>query len=253
MRNRLIVLALAFVFLALAVETDSFFRPRAFPPDRAEFPIRGIDVSHHQGNIDWQRVAADDVAFAIIKATEGGDHVDDAFAENLRQARAAGLAVGAYHFFTFCRPGADQAKNFLSVVPRGEPLLPPVVDIEFHGNCPNRPSPTELSAELLAFLGPVEAAYGKPAIIYITDEAAPTYAAHIAVRQRWLRSIAMPPKEENWVYWQYLDTGRVDGIDGAVDLNVLNGGPARLSELFSPAPESTFSGTPSLAGTPRSP
>ncbi|TIT85219.1 MAG: lysozyme, partial [Mesorhizobium sp.] len=152
--------------------------------------------------------------------------------------------VGAYHFFTFCRPGADQARNFLSVVPRGEPLLPPVVDIEFHGNCPDRPSPAELSAELLAFLGPVEAAYGKPVIIYITDEAAPTYAARIAPRQRWLRSIAMPPKEEDWVYWQYLDTGRVDGIDGDVDLNVLKGGPARLSELFAPAPQSASSGTP---------
>lgn len=239
----MIVLALAFVFLGLAVWAEGFFRSRAFPPDRAEFPIRGIDVSHHQGNIDWHRVAANDVAFAIIKATEGGDHVDNAFAENLHQARAAGLAVGAYHFFTFCRSGADQAKNFLSAVPRGEPLLPPVVDIEFHGNCPNRPSPAELNAELLAFLGPVEAAYGKPAIIYITDEAAPIYASHIAVRQHWLRSIAMVPKEQDWIYWQYLDTGRVDGIDGDVDLNVLKGGPARLSELFASAPEPSSSET----------
>ncbi|TGU69877.1 lysozyme, partial [Mesorhizobium sp. M1C.F.Ca.ET.144.01.1.1] len=121
-----------------------------FSPDRAEFPIRGIDVSHHQGQIDWQRVAADDVAFAIIKATEGGTHVDTEFATNLREARAAGLAVGAYHFFTFCRPGADQAKNFIAAVPRGEALLPPVVDIEFGGNCPQRPSPQQLNAELAA-------------------------------------------------------------------------------------------------------
>ncbi|WP_425374765.1 GH25 family lysozyme [Mesorhizobium tamadayense] len=243
----MIVLALAFVFLALAIWVESFFRPRAFPPDRAEFPIRGIDVSHHQGRIDWQRVAADDVGFAIIKATEGGDYVDDAFAENLRQARAVGLAVGAYHFLTFCRPGADQAKNFVSVVPRGAPLLPPVVDIEFHGNCPRRPSSEELRTELLAFLGPVEAAFGKPAIIYITDDAAQAYSVHIADRQLWLRSLQAPPKEDDWVYWQYLDTGRVDGIDGDVDLNVLKGGPARLSELFAPAPESNS------AGTPRSP
>lgn len=54
--------------------------------------MRGIDVSHHQGDIDWQRVAADDVAFAIIKATEGGDHIDDAFATNLSEARAAALS-----------------------------------------------------------------------------------------------------------------------------------------------------------------
>jgi lysozyme len=232
----LIVLALALLFLGLATWAEGFFRPRAFPPDRGEFPLRGIDVSHHQGRIDWRRVAADDVAFAIIKATEGGDHVDDAFAENLRGARAAGLAVGAYHFFTFCRPGADQAKNFISQVPLGEQLLPPVVDIEFHGNCPRRPSPDELNAELLAFLGPVEAAYGKPAILYITDEAAPIYSAHMPIRRRWLRSLRGPLNEGDWVYWQYLDTGRVDGIDGDVDLNVLKGGPAMLTELFAPAP-----------------
>jgi len=239
----LIVLPLAAVFLALAFGAESFVRPRAFPPDRAEFPMRGIDVSHHQGRIDWQRVAADDVAFAIIKATEGGDHVDDAFAENLRGARAAGLAVGAYHFFTFCRPGADQASNFIATVPRGERLLPPVVDIELHGNCPRRPSPAELNAELLAFLEPVEAAFGKPAIIYITDEMAPTYAAHLPARLRWLRSLKGPLGEDDWVYWQYRDTGRVDGVEGDVDLNVLKGGPARLSELFAQTPESNSSGT----------
>ena len=109
---------------------------------------------------------------------------------NLREARAAGLAVGAYHFFTFCRPGADQAKNFISVVPHDQPLLPPVVDIEFGGNCPQRPSPEQLNAELQAFLGPVEAAFGKTAIVYLTDEAEAAYAGQIAARQLWLRSLA---------------------------------------------------------------
>lgn len=234
MRKRRVFLGLAFVVLALAA--GSFFWPRAFSPDRTRFPVRGIDASHHQGRIDWRRVTADDVAFAIIKATEGGDHVDDAFAGNLSEARAAGLAVGAYHFFTFCRPGADQAKNFISVVPRTGPLLPPVVDIEFHGNCLRRPSPDELNAELLAFLGPVEAAFGKPAIIYLTDDAAQMYSAHIVERRRWLRSLETPPKEDDWIYWQYLDTGHVDGIDGNVDLNVLKGGRETLAQLSAPSP-----------------
>ncbi|TIX12925.1 MAG: lysozyme, partial [Mesorhizobium sp.] len=171
-----------------------------------------------------------------IKATEGGDHVDDAFATNLREAREAGLAVGAYHFFTFCRPGGDQARNFISVVPRGEPLLPPVVDIEFGGNCPQRPSAEQLNTELQAFLGPVEAAFGKPAIVYLTDEAAQAYSAHIAVRPRWLRSLAMRPGEDDWIYWQYHNRGRVDGIVGDVDLNVLQGGADRLAALFASAP-----------------
>ncbi|RUY87640.1 GH25 family lysozyme, partial [Mesorhizobium sp. M7A.F.Ca.CA.003.01.2.1] len=176
MKNRIVLFGLASLVLVCFVAAGGYIYFKAFSPDRDKYPLRGIDVSHHQGRIDWPRVAADDVAFAVIKATEGGDHVDDAFAKNLEEARAAGLAVGAYHFFTFCRPGADQAKNFISVVPHDQPLLPPVVDIEFGGNCPQRPTPEQLNAELAAFLAPVEATFGKPAIVYLTDEAAQTYA-----------------------------------------------------------------------------
>ena len=239
MKNRIILWSATSLVVAGIVAASGFFYFKTFSPDRDFYPVRGIDVSHHQGQIDWQRVAADDVAFAVIKATEGGDHVDDAFATNLREARAAGLAVGAYHFFTFCRPGADQANNFIAVVPRDQPLLPPVVDIEFGGNCPQRPTPQQLSAELQAFLGPVEAAFGKPAIIYLTDEAKDAYAEQIAVRRRWLRSLAIKPSEDGWIYWQYHNMGRVAGIEGDVDLNVLQGGQQTLAELFAPSAQSS--------------
>ncbi|RAZ93020.1 lysozyme [Mesorhizobium hawassense] len=236
MGKRVVFCGLAGVVVACAIAAGAYFWFRGFSPDRAEFPIRGIDVSHHQGTIDWRRVAADDVAFAIIKATEGGTHVDTEFATNLREARAAGLAVGAYHFFTFCRPGADQARNFIAVVPRGEPLLPPVVDIEFGGNCPQRPSPQQLNAELAAFLGPVETAFGKQAIFYLTDEAAEAYSGEIIARRRWLRSLAIRPSGNGWIYWQYHNMGRVDGIKGDVDLNVLRGSRQTLAGLFALTP-----------------
>lgn len=238
MKNRIILWGAASLVFASLIAAGGFLYFQTFSPDRDRFPVRGIDVSHHQGKIDWQRVAADDVAFAVIKATEGGDHVDDAFATNLSEARAAGLAVGAYHFFTFCRPGADQAKNFISVVPRDQPLLPPVVDIEFGGNCPQRPSPEQLQAELSAFLGPVEAAFGKTAIVYVTDDAAEAYAGQIAGRPHWRRSLALRPSHDNWIYWQYHNKGRVDGIEGDVDLNVLQGRQETLAALFAPSPAS---------------
>jgi lysozyme len=244
LKNRIVVWGAASLILAGLVAAGGYFYFQPFSPDRGKYPVRGIDVSHHQRQIDWRRVAADDVAFAVIKATEGGDYVDNAFAANLRQARVAGLAVGAYHFFTFCRPGADQAKNFISVVPRDQTLLPPVVDIEFVGNCPRRPSPEELSVELSAFLGPVEAAFGKTAILYVTDDAARAYAGQIVGRPRWVRSLALQPGHDDWIYWQYHDSGRVDGITGDVDLNVLQGGPEKLAELFAPPPESISPETP---------
>lgn len=235
MKNRILLLGLASLVLVCFMAAGGYLYFRVFSPDRGKYPVRGIDVSHHQGQIDWRRVAADDVAFAVIKATEGGDHVDDAFSTNLREARAAGLAVGAYHFFTFCRPGADQAKNFISVVPHDQPLLPPVVDIEFGGNCPQRPTPEQLNAELAAFLAPVEAAFGKPAIVYLTDEAEQAYAGRIPARPLWLRSLLLQPDRGDWIYWQYHNKGRVDGINGDVDLNVLQGGPAVLGALSAPS------------------
>lgn len=213
---------------ALAVGYRYFM---SFSPGRAVYPIRGIDVSNHQGVIDWRRVAADDVSFAVVKATEGGDWVDKSFLRNIAGAKEAGLAVGAYHFFTFCRPAIEQAQNFIATVPRDRSWLPPVVDIEFHGNCPRRPTPEELGAELTAFLEPVEAYFGKPAIFYLIGEAEDLYGATVPDRLRWVRSLSRHPGHEDWVYWQYDNKGRVDGIEGDVDLNVLQGGRSRLAEL----------------------
>ncbi|WP_414707009.1 GH25 family lysozyme, partial [Rhizobium sp. UBA1881] len=70
------------------------------PPSLADYPIQGIDISHHQGAIDWSALAAQpNVRFAIMKATEGGDHRDTRFAENWQAAKNAGIVRGAYHFF----------------------------------------------------------------------------------------------------------------------------------------------------------
>lgn len=229
-----IAVALVLVVCFAAVGAGAYVYFLSFSPDRSRYPVRGIDVSNHQGAIDWQRVAADDVAFAIIKATEGGDFVDKSFARNLKGAQAAGLAVGAYHFFTFCRPGADQAANFLATVPRNRPLLPPVIDIEFGGNCDQRPSVDEVRAQIKAFLDPVEAAFGGAAIVYLIGKAADIYAAAVPERQRWVRSLAYHPGHEDWTYWQYHNKGRIAGIEGDVDLNVLQGDGSAIKRIVNP-------------------
>ncbi len=99
----------------------------------------GIDVSSHQGSIDWQRVARDGIDFVYIKASEGGDAADARFRANWDGATSAGIEPGAYHFFTLCRSGADQAANFLESVPADRHALAPAVDLEFDGNCSRRP------------------------------------------------------------------------------------------------------------------
>lgn len=221
------VLALAAAFVA-GLLWYSFL---TFSPDRQKYPLRGIDVSHHQGEIDWSAVQADDVAFAYVKASEGGDHVDTRFGENLEGALEAGLPVGAYHFFTLCRSGDEQAANFLATVPNGLPLLPPAIDLEYEGNCSARPPVEDVARELAEFLEPVEARFGVPAVLYITYGFYDDYASHLPERALWTRWIAWHPADEDWLIWQYHDRGRVAGIEGDVDLNVLQGDGSTLANL----------------------
>ena len=114
--NRLLLVAAALVLAAAGLIVWYGWLPHYRPAIEANESY-GIDVSHHQGDIDWARVADDDITFAYIKATEGGDFVDAQFADNWEQAGANGVDRGAYHFFTLCRPGLEQAENFLRVVP----------------------------------------------------------------------------------------------------------------------------------------
>lgn len=199
------------------------------PPSLQDFPIQGSDVSHHQGDIDWPRLGAQpNVRFAIIKATEGGDFRDRKFAENWRRAGEAGIVRGAYHFFTFCRPGRDQAQNVLSTVPVDPTALPLAVDIEFHGNCDKVPTVDELSVELNAFMDGVRVTFpGKP-IFYVTQDVYDRYLKgnenRFPAHHLWLRSIAREPSREDcgkWSIWQFADNGALDGIQGPVDLNAL--------------------------------
>ena len=102
-------------------------------PSRSRYPVRGVDVSAHQGEIDWSVLAGQDVQFAYIKATEGSGFTDRMFADNWEGARRSGLRVGAYHFFSFDSGGDTQADRFIGTVPKEKDSLPPAVDVEFYG------------------------------------------------------------------------------------------------------------------------
>lgn len=189
-------------------------------PDRIRFPVRGIDVSHHQGSIDWARVAKDDVQFVFLKATEGGDFKDKRFLENVRGAQEAKLPVGAYHFFTLCRPGADQARNFTETLENLELEMPIVVDLEFEGNCSDRPKVKDLKRELEVFFTDVERKRGQKLLIYSMLGFMMQYGDAVPERKMWRRWISIEPFWTSWEFWQYDDDATIDGIEGPVDLNV---------------------------------
>ena len=95
-------------------------------PDLSKFPVKGIDISRYQGDIDWDVLSKEDhVQFAFIKATEGSTYQDDLFTQNWEAAETAGVFVGAYHFFRFESDGKEQADNFIATVPKLENTLPP--------------------------------------------------------------------------------------------------------------------------------
>ncbi|HEY3144304.1 MAG TPA: GH25 family lysozyme [Acidimicrobiales bacterium] len=182
----------------------------------------GIDVSHHQGDIAWGRVAGDDIDFAYLKATEGGDLTDALFRANWDGAAAAGLDRGAYHFFTLCTPGEAQARHFLEVVPDDADALPPAVDLEIAGNCSDRPDNETVQSELRQFLDLIEAETRQQVTVYVGDDFERRYPVRETLDQPiWHRRILLRPDIEGWLIWQVTGSAHVEGISGDVDLDVM--------------------------------
>jgi lysozyme len=201
-------------------------------PSRKEFPIVGIDISHHQGKIDWKKLQTEDISFVIIKATEGGDFKDPEFKANWENSKRFGYKVGAYHFYRLCKSGKEQAANFIQTVPADKNDLPPAIDLEFGGNCTTPQTKEEILREIQEFLDTVHMFYDKRPILYATKE---FYDAFLVGEFReypiWIRDIYWRPKlkdNRKWTFWQFANRGHLNGIDTYVDLNVYNGDTLRL-------------------------
>ncbi len=196
-------------------------------PSREKYPIRGIDVSNHQGKIDWILVPKSEISFVYIKASEGGNFKDKSFSYNWKSAKAQGFPVGAYHFFTLCTSGKEQAENFISTAPKEIDSLPPVVDLEFLGNCKENSSMKNVSNEIQDFLNRVDSYYTKKTILYLTYEFIDRYIGpNFQDRPIWIRNLFKHPNtfsNQKWILWQYKSRGSLPGISGPVDMNVLNG------------------------------
>jgi lysozyme len=194
------------------------------------YPVHGIDAARFQGEIDWPAARAAGVNFAFLKATEGGDRVDEKFADHWRGAGRAGVARGAYHFHYHCRPAAEQARWFIRNVPRVAGALPPVLDMEwtpFSPTCTIRPDGAVVRREAEVFLDLVEAHYGQRPLIYTSiDFWEDNQMWRIPRAEFWLRSVAAHPDRlyrHPWTFWQYSSTGLIAGVTGEVDLNVFAG------------------------------
>ena len=201
------------------------------------YSIHGIDVSKYQDVIDWesvQQMNVDDVriSFAFMKATEGLRNEDVYFKRNWKRAKDAGVARGAYHFFLATKSGRQQAESFIKRVKLEPGDLPPVLDVEQSYGVPA----VKLRQRVKEWLDVVEEYYGVRPIIYtnvdfykqvLKDEfdQYPLWVAHYLQRHR-------PRIHREWIFWQYSETGRVNGISQPVDFNVFNGDSTRFAQML---------------------
>lgn len=200
------------------------------------YEVRGVDVSHYQGAIDWDELAADGHDFAFIKATEGKELKDKAFFANWQLAGRTGMRRGAYHFFRPEVAPAVQARNFFGTVNLEPGDLPPVIDVEDRG----RLSAAQLVRSVQQLAEIFELKYGVKPIIYTGQnfynrflagqfDAYPLWLARYDTKQ------PVTVCGRNYSFWQYTDEGDLPGVVGEIDRNVFLGTHLELALLCIPA------------------
>ncbi|WP_036718692.1 GH25 family lysozyme [Paenibacillus harenae] len=128
-RKKIVVIAAAMIILLGFLEYKGYIWHNSI--FAMNYEVRGLDVSPYQGAVDWGKVAeSGKYQFVYMKATEGHDFTDNTFNQNWEGAKAGGMLVGTYHFFSSRSTGEQQANHFISLVPVEEASLPPVIDLE---------------------------------------------------------------------------------------------------------------------------
>ena len=198
-------------------------------PDYPEgYNVRGIDISHYQTSIKWEKLRNaslnnDPIRFIIIKATEGKDLFDDDFNDNFFQAKENDFIRGAYHFFVPGINAEEQAKFYLHQVHLIPGDLPPVLDIEKTGKLNKK----QLQNDVKKWLDIVESKYGVKPILYTSYKFKKDYLNDPVFDEYpyWIAHYYINKLEYKgkWVMWQHTDCGKVDGIKGFVDCNIFNG------------------------------
>ena len=197
---------------------------------------RGIDVSRWQGDIDWARVAGAGITHAMAKMTEGGTYTDPKFVVNLRGMQANGLKRGVYHYFralssTPCEQLANIQARLAEVGFKvGEDIL--AIDVESKGN--EKASPDQVADALFQLVTLIRISLLDGAYPYIY--ASPNYWSNSVAWRKydfcecplWIANwnVVQPVVPEtwssqgkSWQWWQHSSKGRVDGIEGEVDLD----------------------------------
>ena len=191
--------------------------------------IKGIDVSHYQGDISWRAIEeSGNVKFVYLKATEGSTFQDPDFSKNWRGATDNGISAGAYHFYTQSSTGYDQALNFIATVPKEKGKLPPAIDIE--GSVTKQEN---FKAQLATYVKTVTKHYNQKPVFYVPYQVYNLLYDDYKGYTFWIINVDSKPVVKGWTFWQYSSKGFVAGIDGKVDLDQYKGSRWNYRSLLS--------------------
>lgn len=182
----------------------------------------GIDISHHQGKINWEKLCTSFrldtlINFVYCKATEGKDMVDSEWEHNRSELIRLEIPNGAYHFFTFKSTPEEQAQNFLKIYKPLPNDLPPVLDIEVEDS-----SDEILKRKIKIWLEIIENETGKRPVIYTSIHFFETkFKNEFKNYKFWIAAYrdSLNTKDKRIIHWQYSDKGILPGIKGNIDVN----------------------------------
>lgn len=211
--KKLIIMALS--FLSVSVHAQN---PYQQCEDTCTH-VHGIDLSHYQGEVFWETVGENtQMAYVYLKATEGGDRIDDKYERNINLAHRYGLKVGSYHFYRPQTPQLKQLENFMTQCLPGEQDLIPMIDIETMGGL----SKEAFCDSLFKFLDLVEEAYKQKPLLYTFTNfynknlCGKLDGYRLMIAQYTTREPVLADGRD-FEMWQYTGKGRIVGVSGYID------------------------------------
>lgn len=238
-----IPMVLLFMVVSAMLVGASFLAYHQFvstPPYVSEerYPIRGIDVSHHNGMMNLDAAAADGIDFIFIKASEGATMRDENFQINYEKAGHAGLKRGAYHFFRFDRDGIVQGRNLIGAIGDRHLELGVAIDVEKSGN----PHDIPIDSIKMHLTDMVDYLIlkGYRVLFYTNRQGYEDYILeNYPGFPLWICHFSSTPFDADWQFWQYSHHGKVKGISTEVDMNVFVGSRKDWEEYLTQFSEET--------------
>lgn len=221
----LILFLVAFLVYVFFLKKNEVFHSFEQTPYSSKYMVRGVDVSHHNSFINWDKLREESVTFAYLKSTEGTKHKDRDYRKNYRLAKDAGLKVGTYHFYTFGLDGEKQARHFIrnSVIQSGDMI--PAIDVE-HSSinkvCRTGADLQKMLKELRVLEKQLYMHFGKRPVIYTNKDCYRQYIENnFPDNPIWICDLHDEPDvaSNNWSIWQFSHTGELKGVVSDIDLN----------------------------------